>query len=288
MSDNVECDRLYDNEDLVLAQEQADTREAETAPVMGGASAVVPALSIPQFFRAHEDGLEILGDPGPEICGVYAQGLRTVQQSLWMVAGDLLVYVKTHHEDHYGAIFERLCSVWERQTLQNWQWICSKIPRGKRRPILGVSIHSLVAALAPPIRDRVLDEAWDQELTVDETRRVVESVKRQLPEGDYDAHTMAPERVGEIVSETLETIDDPAQRVLLMLLEHCERAITRLGDCAAPQADRDAVRLCASIVRDRLAAHGQLDNGAKPDDEVMLRDALAARLAAMKAEACES
>jgi hypothetical protein len=72
------------------------------------------------------------------------------------------------------------------RTLQNWSWVCSKIPKSRRRAGVSFSAHYHVAALEPSEQSRWLDLAEAERWTSRELRDEIQKSQPEI-EGSHGA-----------------------------------------------------------------------------------------------------
>lgn len=104
--------------------------------------------------------------------------------SQWLI-GDLL----NHIERVYGETYAQAAEVTglSKGALMNYTWVCSKIPRSRRRPHVHFSTHMEVASLEPAEQDKWLKEADRNKWTKEELRSARKQEKQELlPPEDHD------------------------------------------------------------------------------------------------------
>lgn len=108
----------------------------------------------------------------PDIPYAQCEALATMlgqlhRTSQWLL-GDLLNHIERVYGETYAQAAE--ATGLTKGALMNYTWVCSKIPRSRRRPHVHFSTHMEVAALEPDEQDRWLAEADRNGWTKEELR----------------------------------------------------------------------------------------------------------------------
>lgn len=98
------------------------------------------------------------------LAAMFGQLHRT---SAWLI-GDLLNHIERVYGETYAQAAE--ATGLTKGALMNYTWVCSKIPRSRRRPKVAFSTHMDVAALEPADQDHWLKEAEKNHWTKEELR----------------------------------------------------------------------------------------------------------------------
>lgn len=108
-------------------------------------------------------------DTSYEQCEALAAMLGQLHRTSQWLIGDLL----NHIERVYGETYAQAAEVTglSRGALMNYTWVCSKIPRSRRRAKVPFSTHMDVAALEPADQDRWLKEAEKNAWTKEQLRQ---------------------------------------------------------------------------------------------------------------------
>jgi len=146
----------------------------------------------------------------------------------WM--GDVWNDVKTRFPETYDQILDH--TKWCKATLDNYGWVANSIPPSKRLFDQGVEFtkHSAVAALVPEERDRILEKAKAEKLTLSAVRQEVRLIKcRRVSEGQatlqgkYRALLVDPDyRTDDIATIAQWAIAAHAQLNAVLFLRHGE------------------------------------------------------------------
>ena len=93
--------------------------------------------------------------------------------------GDVWNDLKMRVPETYSQILDH--ARWNEATLDNYAWVAKRIPPDKRRFDQGVEFtkHSAVAALVPTERDRLLEKAHAERLTLSAVRQEARLIRRQ-------------------------------------------------------------------------------------------------------------
>lgn len=101
-------------------------------------------------------------------CEALATMLGQLHRTSQWLLGDLLNHIERVYGETYAQAAE--ATGLTKGALMNYTWVCSKIPRSRRRPSVHFSTHMEVAALEPAEQDRWLREAEKNRWTKDELR----------------------------------------------------------------------------------------------------------------------
>lgn len=101
-------------------------------------------------------------------CEALASMLGQLHRTSQWLIGDLL----NHIERVYGETYAQAAEITglSKGALMNYTWVCSKIPRSRRRPQVHFSTHMEVASLEPAEQDKWLKEAEQNKWTKEELR----------------------------------------------------------------------------------------------------------------------
>jgi len=108
----------------------------------------------------------------PDIPYAQCESLATMlgqlhRTSQWLI-GDLLNHIERVYGETYAQAAE--ATGLSKGALMNYTWVCSKIPRSRRRAQVHFSTHMEVAALEPQEQERWLKEAETKHWTKEELR----------------------------------------------------------------------------------------------------------------------
>lgn len=101
-------------------------------------------------------------------CEALAAMLGQLHRTSQWLLGDLLNHIERVYGETYAQAAE--ATGLTKGALMNYTWVCSKIPRSRRRPSVHFSTHMEVAALEPAEQDRWLKEAEVHGWTKEELR----------------------------------------------------------------------------------------------------------------------
>lgn len=101
-------------------------------------------------------------------CEALAAMLGQLHRTSQWLLGDLLNHIERVYGETYAQAAE--ATGLTKGALMNYTWVCSKIPRSRRRPQVHFSTHMEVAALEPAEQDHWLKEAEKNRWTKEELR----------------------------------------------------------------------------------------------------------------------
>lgn len=151
-----------------------------------------PALVLPAeqaYVTETPTGLIFREDTPIDLWGALTERLIRQHKRLEWAIGDALQFGERRYGDTYTAWVEETGLA--ENTLATIKWVAGKIEPLRRREDVGWSHHREVAALPPPVQDRLLDEAADKGLTRWEVRRAAKFEREKL-EGTAVDVTGAP------------------------------------------------------------------------------------------------
>jgi hypothetical protein len=114
-----------------------------------------------------------------EKCEALAAMLGQLHRTSQWLLGDLLNHIERVYGETYAQAAE--ATGLTKGALMNYTWVCSKIPRSRRRPRVPFSTHMEVAALEPSEQERWLKEAENKHWTKEELRIARKSEDNHRP-----------------------------------------------------------------------------------------------------------
>ena len=125
-----------------------------------------PALVLPveqTYVTETATGLLFAEDTPIEIWGALVERLTRQHKRIEWAIGDALQFGERRYGDTYAQWVEE--TGLSENTLATIKWVAGKIESSRRREDVGWSHHREVAALPPPVQDRLLAEAAEKGLT---------------------------------------------------------------------------------------------------------------------------
>lgn len=139
-------------------------------------------------------GMRVSGRPTIDQWQQCGKVLHRMEGAVQFWIGDWVNYGERSYGEKYTAAVE--ATDLDRQTIENYAYVCRSIEFSRRRENLPYSVHLEVAHLASEVQEKILARASREELTVRAVRDLVraevhagkiEAIARgQLPAGEYD------------------------------------------------------------------------------------------------------
>ena len=115
--------------------------------------------------------LDLPGEVTPErFWGLGQLFGRLKRTTLWWI-GDWIMYGEVAWGERYEQIKD--ATGLELGTLQNYRWVCDRVPRSRRRRELSFGHHHVVAGLEGDQQAHYLERAVVEQLTRDQLRKVI-------------------------------------------------------------------------------------------------------------------
>lgn len=142
------------------------------------------------YVQETDTGLVFASDTPLEVWGALVERLIRQHKRIEWAIGDAINFAEQAYEGHKYEQWIEQTGLSE-NTLSTMRWVAERIDPLRRRKDVGWSHHREVAALAPAVQDRLLEEAADKGMTRWEVRQAAK-VEREKAEGLAVDATGAP------------------------------------------------------------------------------------------------
>lgn len=165
-------------------------------------------------FTVTPTGLDMRGRPGPDEWAAIGPRLARVRSSMQWAIGDWLELGERYDEGVLEAAAE--ATGLRRGTLLNLRSVSKAWPREKRDPAVGWSHHALMAGFDDEVRERLMKETKDRDLSWEELRvhcqslrHAVRAAMQKWPSGTFGVMLATPPwRLGDTPNPGTLALDD--------------------------------------------------------------------------------
>jgi len=126
-------------------------------------------------FRAHKQGLHVVGKPTINEWMEYGEKLRTVEASMQWIIGDYLNYGEFNYGEKYSQVLDESVATWK-----TYNWVSNRVPKDIRNPNLSWSHHRMVANLPREYQVKLLEKAEKESLSTRDLSLIIARVGDEM------------------------------------------------------------------------------------------------------------